>query len=276
MVRLVLVLLFCTPQLWAMGDSDGRQPKIELGLGGAYIRNPSYPGADKTVTRVLAPLPFVIYRGDIFRADRSGGYRAILLERGKLEFDIGFGGGFSTDSEDGGARDGMEELDYTIEMGPRAKWTFINNLESRLQFHLPARYVFSLDFDHTQYRGWVFNPELNWRRKMPFARSLNLYASVGASWATKKLMDYFYTVKASEAIPGRPAYRAQAGYWGANTSLFLGKSFKELGLNIFGGMSWSSYDGSENTGSPLLRDRFTSSYFVGLTKVLWKSKELQK
>ena len=273
MVRLVLVILCFSVSVFADEVAEKPLPKIELGVGLGLAYLPSYPGSDEPIGLGF-PLPYVIYRGQILKADREGGYRAVLLEKGSVEFDLGFGGGFATDSEDNEARDGMDELDYTIEVGPRAKWTIVRNKEHQLRLLVPVRYAMSVDFEHQQYRGWVFNPSLNWKWNLPYGEGWQLFTGLGASWATKRFMEYFYTVEADEATAQRPAYEAESGFWAVNTSLIVGKRMPKIGLSIFTGVSLNNYDPGPNTDSPLLRDRYTASYVSGLAKKLWESDEM--
>ena len=65
-------------------------PLWEAGIGAAAFSTPAYPGADARSNRGLA-LPFLIYRGKVFRADQTG-IGARLLNTDKVEFDIGFAG----------------------------------------------------------------------------------------------------------------------------------------------------------------------------------------
>ena len=53
-------------------------PLWELGIGAAAVRLPDYRGSDQAHSYLL-PLPYVVYRGKILRADRDGA-RALLLE----------------------------------------------------------------------------------------------------------------------------------------------------------------------------------------------------
>ena len=54
------------------------QPLWELGLGAAWVRMPHYRGSDQN-HQWLLPVPYAVYRGQIFRATRDGA-RAVLRE----------------------------------------------------------------------------------------------------------------------------------------------------------------------------------------------------
>ena len=62
-------------------------PLWEAGVFGGTAVTPSYPGSSERSTRTLA-LPYLIYRGKVLRADRSG-VGARLLNTDKTELDVG-------------------------------------------------------------------------------------------------------------------------------------------------------------------------------------------
>ena len=47
------------------------QPLWELGMGAGGLRLPHYRGSDQSHD-LLLPVPFAVYRGEIFRATREG------------------------------------------------------------------------------------------------------------------------------------------------------------------------------------------------------------
>ena len=67
----------------AMQPSRAEQPLWEAGLGIGTLRLPHYRGSDQSHTWVL-PVPYVVYRGRIFKADREGA-RAVLLDADRLD-----------------------------------------------------------------------------------------------------------------------------------------------------------------------------------------------
>jgi len=68
-------------------------PLWEVGIGAAAYHQPNYPGSDvRSTTRF--PFPYVIYRGDWFRIDRS--LQGILYETRNIKLDFSAGGEFAT------------------------------------------------------------------------------------------------------------------------------------------------------------------------------------
>ena len=94
-------------------------PLWEFGLGAAALSTPAYPGADDRTNRVL-PIPFLLYRGEVLRADQSG-IGARLFRSDRLEFDVGLSGALPSDSDDVEVRAGMPDLGALFEFGPRLK-----------------------------------------------------------------------------------------------------------------------------------------------------------
>ena len=77
-----------------------QQPLWEVGVGGGMVEVPNYPASGETNSVALA-LPYVIYRGDIFRLGGQGGARAVFFEKSDFEVDLMA----PTDDEEGGDED---------------------------------------------------------------------------------------------------------------------------------------------------------------------------
>ena len=101
-------------------DVDGGQkPLWEAGVAGFGLTGPAYPGADDDVSRALV-LPWLIYRGPIWRA-ADGTFGARVVNNPFAEFDVGLGGALRASSDDVKVRDGMPDLGFLLEFGPRVK-----------------------------------------------------------------------------------------------------------------------------------------------------------
>jgi outer membrane scaffolding protein for murein synthesis (MipA/OmpV family) len=208
----------------------------------------AYPGSDQQVNRALA-LPYFIYRGDVFRADReTAGIRALKTEN--LELDLGFAGAFGSGSDAIEARQGMRKLGTLVELGPRLKWDLgAGPAGGRLSAVFPVRAVLDLS-DQAAHRGWSFEPKLSYARQSDSGWRYS--ASVSAIVADTRLAQTFYEVSSSEATAMRPAYAAESGL----VSLRLGTTFsRSLGRdwNLFGFARLDSVAGAANESSPLVR-----------------------
>jgi hypothetical protein len=89
-------------------------PLLELGVGAALYHQPSYPGSDVRVTTAF-PFPYLIYRGDWLRIDRS--LQGILYETQRLKVDLSAGATALVESDESNAREGMPDLDRTFDLG---------------------------------------------------------------------------------------------------------------------------------------------------------------
>ncbi|MCU0813498.1 MAG: MipA/OmpV family protein [Burkholderiaceae bacterium] len=217
----------------------------------AGATQPAYPGAEDRVGRAL-PLPFLIYRGPILRADEDNvGVRAWRTPR--LELNVGFGGSLGSSSDDVEARRGMDDLGTLIEVGPRLVWNLVDAPPGRhapWRLQVPLRAVLDLE-DRLRYKGLSLAPELVHERTLPGGWELG--ARFGPVFGDRRLADTFYGVDADEATVERPAYEAEAGLiaWraGLAASHTLGRD-----LRLFGFARFDSVRGAANEASPLVRE----------------------
>ena len=245
-------------------------PLWEIGTvaGGGWL--PDYPASSQNHVRALA-LPYAVFRGEVFRLGDRGAARGILYDDDRIELDLGLDAAFPVDSDDNDAREGMDDLDYLLELGPRVRWRFLPEPDGQeLDASLAVRGVVSTDFANWRWQGVTINPALTYRTR-PFAgHDLRLVASLGPLWGVDGLNRDFYEVKPRDARPDRPAYRADDGYIG--TELSLGATWGPWErLRLFGGVQLGYWKGSANEDSPLWRDELTLSVGGGLRVMLFRS-----
>ncbi len=266
----LLVVIFTAHSTFADRDITGRQlPRFEAGFALLNFYLPDYPGADESSYRVL-PVPYLIYRGEVFRSDREGGLRGRFLNSEKIEFDLSFSAAFPTDADDNSARPGMPDLDWLGEFGPRLKYRLYNTHMVKFDFELPVRYVFSTDMHYTKARGYTTSPELSFQHRALFDVKGFFSASLTGVWATEPLMDYFYEVQTREQTSSRPPYQARGGHMYTNTRISFVHLISQKFI-MFMGVSRNWFAHAENRASPLLRDIETESYFLGLAWGLYQS-----
>lgn len=247
------------------------KPLFELGavLGGAYL--PDYPAAGQSHLNGVV-LPYVAYRGKILRSDEKGLLRSRLVKTDRFEFDVSLDGAFAADSDKNDARRGMPDLDWIGQIGPRVQWTIAKAAHSaKIDLEIPVRAVFSTDLSDVRARGYVFEPELAYQHENFLQQNLEVKLSVGVTFASEDLMDYFYEVEPRYAAAGRPAFDAKAGYMGAKTQLSL---VKDLGprFNLLMAFRTEYHGGAENRDSPLFKDDFTYGLGAALVISLYQSK----
>ena len=256
--------LSCAAFAQEVGATSGNR-LWELGGFGLGVSQQAYPGSDQQVNRVLA-LPFFIYRGELFRADRdTAGIRA--LKSSQYELDVGVAGSFGS-SKAIEARNGMRKLGTQVELGPRLKW----NLGAgpgggvwRAEF--PLRGVFDLS-DGAASRGLSFEPKLIFERQTQAGWRYS--TSVSAIVADAKLARTFYEVSSSEATAQRAAYAAKSGLvaWRLSSSLS-----RELNADtrVFAFGRIDTVAGATNETSPLIRKKTGASVGLGLTYTWMRS-----
>src|SRR3990170_5031541 len=94
----------------------GEKPLWEFGFGFFALTSPDYRGSDES-RGYLLPLPYIIYRGDFLKIDRSGIYGR-LFETDRVHLDLSADAGVPVDSSKNSARQGMPSLDMVFEVGP--------------------------------------------------------------------------------------------------------------------------------------------------------------
>jgi MipA family protein len=238
----------------------------ELGVGIGGIRLPHYRGSDQS-HNLLVPVPYLVYRGEIFKADRNG-TRAVLLDTGTMDFDVSVGLSAPTNSEDNRARRGMADLAPTFEVGPNLNWTLARDPAGwKLDLRVPVRGVVTLE-RNTKMVGWTSTPNLN----LDIANVVggwNVGLLAGPIFNSRRMNGHFFDVAPSEAIVGRPAYTAAGGYSGAQFVTGVSRRFEKSWTGFF--LRFDSLQGAQFADSPLVRKRNTVAFGFAMSWVLTTS-----
>jgi MipA family protein len=248
------VLLTCV-----MGTSIAEEkPLWELGVGFFTLTSPDYRGSDESRDYLL-PLPYIIYRGDILKVDRSGIYGR-LFESDRVNLDLSADAGVPVDSSKNSA-------DMVFEVGPALEiclWQNCNG-DRKLQFRLPVRAVFSTDFGSIESRGGSAHPNLNFDIKnIGPGGGWNFGVAAGLLYATERYHDYYYEVAPIYATSTRPAYDARGGYSGSRVTLSLSNRFQRVWIGAFA--RYDNLDGTKFEDSPLVRS--DHAFMAGIS-VVW-------
>jgi outer membrane scaffolding protein for murein synthesis (MipA/OmpV family) len=235
-------------------------PKWEFGLGGTAFTLPDYRGSDERRGYVF-PLPFLVYRGESVRVDRQG-VRGIFFESDRVQLDFSLYGTPPVDSSKNQARQGMPDLDPTLEIGPLINVTLWRDrpAQEQLDLRLPMRYVIATDFSHAHGAGWVFNPHLALNLRPDVGGRWNLGLTTGPIFATSKFHEYYYGVGPQFATADRPAYSARGGYSGWMGLASLSRRYGKLWIGGFA--RYDSLSGAVFEDSPLVRRNF--SWMAGI------------
>ena len=245
----------------------GGLPLWEAGLGAAAFSTPAYPGAADRTNRLL-PLPFLLYRGKVLRADQEG-IGARLLDTDKVEFDVGFAASLPAHSSDVAVRRGMPDLGTLVEFGPRVKYKFADLGDAgRLRAELPLRAVVE-GRGGVRAQGWTLEPRLVWERRGDGGR-WTLEGQLGATFGNRRLQRYFYEVAPRYATADRPSYAADGGLLQVRTGVF-GTVRLNPDLRLFGFVRLDSYAGAANRDSPLFQRTAGASAGFGFAWTLARS-----
>ena len=247
------------------------RPLWELGAGAGVLHLPHYRGADQSTTWLL-PVPYVAYRGEIFKADREGA-RAVLLDAQRFDVDISASASAPTRSRDNRAREGMRDLKPTVEIGPNLNWTAARGrapgADWKLDLRLPVRAAFSVE-SKSRLAGWIATPNINLDLRTGGGWNVGLQA--GPLFGDRRLHGYFYDVAPSDATAWRPAYRASGGYAGFNVLAGLSRRDGQRWLGFF--VKADSLSGAAFEDSPLVRRRNHWSAGVAVSWVFAQSSRL--
>lgn len=234
------------------------KPLWELGMGAGVLRLPHYRGADQSHAWVL-PVPYVVYRGEIFKADRDGA-RALLLSSDRFKIDLSAAASAPTRSRDNLAREGMPDLKPTVEIGPNLNWTLAQDRDWKLDLRLPVRAAITVS-SRPELAGWISTPNLNLDlRHGPW----NIGLLGGPVFGDRRLHGRFYDVAPAFATAQRPAYQARGGYAGSSFIAALSQREGRRWVGAF--VKFDRLSGAAFEDSPLVRQR--QQWSVGLA-VSW-------
>jgi len=249
------------------------EPLWELGMGGGATYTPDYPGSNQNHLWAI-PFPFAVYRGEILHSDRRGGTRARILQSASYEINFSAGGGLPSSSDSNTARDGMPNLEWLGELGPRIMFDLYSRPEEvLLRFGFPIRAAFSTNFEHLTDHGYLIAPELLYDRPHLFGSNLDAYALFTVNFSDRRFADYFYGVEPAYATAARPAYTSRAGYLLSDLTLGLVAPVESLNLKIMSSMTFESLAGSANTASPLFKSPFNFTASIVLIWVFAQSSD---
>ncbi len=256
----------------AGGAWAGERPLWEVGAGAAALRLPDYRGSDQS-RGYLYPIPYVRYRGEVLKVDDRRGVAALLLlQRGRAELDISLNASQPAPSDQNAARQGMPDLDPTLELGPVLKLTLWEDRgrSRELSLQLPVRPTVAIDFPSARYIGVVFNPVLDYfLRDAGPGGGWRLGLQAGPVFTDGRYNRYYYQVDPAFATAARPAYNADGGYGGTQFTVSLSKRFDAIWVGAF--VRAYALHGAVFEDSPLVRRRSAVLAGVGIAYVFAES-----
>ena len=255
------------------GDTGGAGlPLWEAGIAGGAASLPDYPASAQNHIRWLA-LPYLIYRGQVLRADREGA-RARLLTTRLFDIEMSAAASFPAHSRNNLARKDMPDLDALGEIGPRLSITLSDfGGRGRLKFFLPWRAVFSTTLTNFHTHGYTVTPTLYWRMLNALRPEWIWVNQATANFASRPLSGYFYDVAPAFATIQRPFYDARPGYLGTEISTGLLIPLRNRQWRLFSGAQLGFHQGSANNQSALYRRDINWTLAGGIAWEFFESKK---
>lgn len=263
---LMLCLFLCT------GAANADEPLWEIMLGGGALRTPEYIGS-KQNRDFPFPLIYPVYRGERLRSDTEG-IRGLLFTSERLELDVSFDGHTSVNSG-GTLREGMPDLDATIQFGPMLKWLLWENPAKRrvLIANAPVRAAFAVDFDNIDHIGFSAFPHLTFYQYFDlWDRVWRLGLSAGALFNSNEYNNYYYQVAPQFETAQRPAYDPGGGYGGARFIATLVSKTNKNWVSLFA--RYDRLDGAAFENSPLVERKGALTFGVAMAFTVKRSETM--
>jgi outer membrane protein len=248
------------------------RPRWELGLGIGTARVPDYRGSDEHGHYTL-PFPYLVYRGDVIKADRDGARAKVLgLDNVHVDLNVGLSNPVSNDSNR--ARAGMPDRPWVVELGPSldARLYLSEDERVKLRFRLPVSYGIAVGSQWGG-NGWQAAPRfaLEVRDVLGF-KSYTWTAQAGPLFGTRQRHAWYYDVAPAYATPDRPAYRAKGGYGG--TSLVTGLSTRFDRIWVGGFVRYDNLANAQFEQSPLVKRQHYTAVGIAMSWVIAQSSEM--
>ena len=236
---------------------------ITLGVGVAVVDYPHYPGSPQRDT-LVAPLPYLEYEGDWLSIDRDG-IQASLFKSDRAKLDISVSGSLPVNNDDDILREGMNDLELILEVGPELELKLAQWGNNTLELHLPLRAALELDPSNgIEPVGWVFDPRVHYEWR---TQSTEFEIDLGAYTADQEYNQLLYGVSQPFATLARPQYRAKSGLVGYRLSSTI-----QYDVGAWSFLAYARYmdlGSAKNTDSPLFVD---DSYVLFGVGAIWRFK----
>jgi outer membrane scaffolding protein for murein synthesis (MipA/OmpV family) len=224
------------------------KPLWEFGAGISTLYHPHYLGASQERAYAL-PIPFINYHGKLIRADRNG-IRGLIYDSEKLDLNLSFSGSLPVNSKDNDARDGMDDLDLMLEVGPTLQYQIHNGDQHLLRADLPVRGGFTIGDEFMRYQGWTTNPRLHHEMNL---NRWKLTTTFGPVFSSSRYHGYIYDVGSQDVRPGREYYKSNTGYTATRFSTGIKRRIGDY--FVAGKLTYYNLDGASNEDSPLVKKR---------------------
>lgn len=245
------------------------EPLWEAGAGVAVLQLPDYRGASHSQAYAF-PVPYFVYHGDIFMADRHG-LRGVLFGSDRLVFNLSVGASLPVDSSKSREREGMPNLRPTVEVGPSLDLTLwrASDRRAKVDLRLPLRGAVSVE-SKPRFVGAQFFPHASLDvSDVAGLAGWNFGVLAGPVYTDRRYNEYYYSVPPAAATAIRPAYEARGGYGGVQSIAALSKRFPRFWIG--GYIRHDTLAGAVYESSPLVSARRYTAGGIGLSWIFGES-----
>lgn len=280
----MLLIFICLTPLIMTNVAFADKPLWELGGGLAYISVHSYPGSLHKKNYVL-PAPSLEYNGNRLKVNRDKIYTPVFKNE-RIDIKISADGTPPIDSDDITIRQGMPDLEATIQVGPSIE--ILMNKDPRQprgkwKFKIPLRVSIATDLSHMDDRGFILNPKLNYRRSLspasgPLSRGPLAYGpleysfTIASMFANRRYLDYYYGVDQAFVNSERTSYQPPSGYAGSYLSMSISKQNGPWFWSAYTRVKW--LNGTSFESSPLMETKQEKQ--LGLLFIYTLAQSLQR
>jgi len=245
-------------------------PLWELGLGVGGLHQPYYVGTEDTRTFVF-PVPIPVYRGGIIKSDDEG-IRAELIKDNRYKLDLSLDFNLAVDSDDVDLREGMDDIDSMLQIGPSLEITLSESDQSQWLINLPLRANFGVSEDGVDTSGYTFSPNLTYFRNFDWrGEAWRAGIALGPQFGSSEYQNVYYGVDEEFATSTRPEYSADSGYSGSRLLMTLRSKNKDRLWVLFA--RYENISGASFEDSPLVETNNGFSLGMIYSRFLFKSKQ---
>lgn len=244
-----------------ISDQNNTEQKAEwvMGVGLGVFDYHLYPGAKETKRWVL-PVPYFTFRSPGFEIDR--GIKSFLYNSKTVVLDISADFGLPVDSDDTQARQGMPDLDFSLQLGPSVEF-LLNDKDSNyfdIRFEIPLRGAFTLASRNVEQIGYLIEPRISFNHRRLAKTGFSQKGTIGLKFATQDYHAYYYDVVEEFSTAARSAFESDAGFGGSFAKYRL--SYKTSDFVYWSFIRFQSLHGAVFENSPLVVQK--DYYFIGV------------
>ena len=239
---------------------EGASDAWGLGLGIGTVVFPHYPGSDQSET-LTTPFPFPIYRGKHFQLDDDG-LVANVFNSDRFQLDFSLNGALPVSDEENRVRQGLDDLDFILEIGPALEVTLAEYSNTALRIDFPLRAAFEVNLEEVpRDTGLIFDPRLHIEQNFD---TWNWDFDVGLLFANERYHALYYDVPLSGVTNIRPEFEATSGLTAFRASSSIEQNIADWRVLAY--LRYLNLADAANRDSPLL---VKDDYWAAGLAVVW-------